>query len=424
MLGWRLTRSFALIGAGLAVFAICDSIYVYQIATDSYGEGSLNDLGWPVGMALLGAAALAAGQARTRVHASPALTLFPPVAFGSIALALEIYDHFSRVNLAAVVLASAALAGVIVRLGLTFAENLRILDRRSREALTDALTGLGTAAADRRPRASVLDRAGTPSASCSCSSTSTASRRTTTASATSPATRCCARLGEQPRATPGGAGTAYRLGGDEFCVLVPAGEDGRPTARDAPRRAHRDGRGLRDHRVVGCASLPDEADDADDALQLADERMYAHKSGGRRRPGARPATCSCGCSREREPDLRAHIADVAELADGVARRLGLTADELDAVRRAAELHDVGKIGDPRRDPRQARPARRRRVAVHAPAHASSASASCAPRPRSRRRGSSARATSAGTAAATPTASPATRSRSARASSPSATRSTR
>ena len=50
--------------------------------------------------------------------------------------------------------------------------------------------------------------------------------------------------------------------------------------------------------------------------------------------------------REREPELHAHLNGVAELSIAVARRLGMLAEDLDEVSRAAELHDVGKIAIP------------------------------------------------------------------------------
>jgi HD-GYP domain-containing protein (c-di-GMP phosphodiesterase class II) len=49
---------------------------------------------------------------------------------------------------------------------------------------------------------------------------------------------------------------------------------------------------------------------------------------------------------EREPDLTAHVHDVAALATAVGRRLELSPVELDEVARAAELHDIGKIAIP------------------------------------------------------------------------------
>jgi HD-GYP domain-containing protein (c-di-GMP phosphodiesterase class II) len=49
---------------------------------------------------------------------------------------------------------------------------------------------------------------------------------------------------------------------------------------------------------------------------------------------------------ERTPELRDNIDDVALLAQGVGRRLGLRAHELYEVVRAAELHDIGKMAIP------------------------------------------------------------------------------
>ena len=50
--------------------------------------------------------------------------------------------------------------------------------------------------------------------------------------------------------------------------------------------------------------------------------------------------------------------DVARARRDVGRRLGLDAEELDVLVRAAELHDVGKVAVPDDDPAQARAARR------------------------------------------------------------------
>ena len=52
------------------------------------------------------------------------------------------------------------------------------------------------------------------------STTSTASSSTTTASATPPATRCSRTSAAGSSAAVDGAGKAYRMGGDEFCVLA------------------------------------------------------------------------------------------------------------------------------------------------------------------------------------------------------------
>lgn len=96
--------------------------------------------------------------------------------------------------------------------------------------------------------------------------------------------RLLARLGERLERLVTGRGRAYRLGGDEFCVLWPldAGIDLRDvehalsdhTSRIAVTAAH------------GEVELPIEAFDADTALRIADGRMYACKAAQRERRAA------------------------------------------------------------------------------------------------------------------------------------------
>ena len=49
---------------------------------------------------------------------------------------------------------------------------------------------------------------------------------------------------------------------------------------------------------------------------------------------------------ERNRDLGAHGRDVAELAAAVATAFSLPLDEVETIRQAAELHDVGKVAVP------------------------------------------------------------------------------
>ena len=123
------------------------------------------------------------------------------------------------------------------------------------------------------------------------------------------------------------------------------------------RRAHRgrrrgaassSGEGFAIAASYGVVALPDEAADADRALQLADQRMYAHKGGARTSPRrAERATCCCRCSSEREPDAARAPRRRRALALAVGRaRSGLAREELDEIARAAELHDIGKIAIP------------------------------------------------------------------------------
>ena len=54
---WRPGRAWLLLGAGLAVMAATDSVYLYQVATDSYVSGAMLDVGWPLSMVLMANAA-------------------------------------------------------------------------------------------------------------------------------------------------------------------------------------------------------------------------------------------------------------------------------------------------------------------------------------------------------------------------------
>ena len=120
-----------------------------------------------------------------------------------------------------------------------------------------------------------------------------------------------------------------------------------------------------------------------------------------------------------------HSEQVVSLATDVAKLLGLSPAEQDAVRHGALLHDVGKLAIPNEILHKPGPLDRRRVARDGRAPGDRR-ADPAPHAAARRtwRRSCATSTSAGTATATPTAWPARRSRSRRGSSSPATPTTR
>ncbi|HZU59546.1 MAG TPA: diguanylate cyclase [Solirubrobacteraceae bacterium] len=156
-----------------------------------------------------------------------------------------------------------------------------------------------------------------------------------------------ARLGRKLALAIQPHGTAYRLGGDEFCAVL----DARPeelhralSAATAALNAHGDDFFI--HASYGAVLVPHEASTPEYALQLADERMYAHKE--RRPSGTREQTRNVllRIMQARERGLAEHIDGVARLAVAVGRRLGMNNEQLDELMRAAELHDIGKLGIP------------------------------------------------------------------------------
>jgi diguanylate cyclase (GGDEF)-like protein len=89
-----------------------------------------------------------------------------------------------------------------------------------------------------------------------------------------------ARLGQRLAESVGGIGTAFRMGGDEFCVLAAAGDGGEQlVARRAAEALTETAEGCAIGCSYGLAVVPDEAHSVEEALRLADQRMYAEKAG-------------------------------------------------------------------------------------------------------------------------------------------------
>jgi len=341
----KLDRTWLCLSVGVLIFAAGDGVYGYQVAEGTYVEGGLLDTLWPLGALVMGLAAWQPSVRTVRPDHVPSVVV--PVVSALVALGLLIYDHFSRISTLALVLVGAAMLAVVARLGLTHRQSRANLALTRRQATTDALTGLGNrfalmrdleqAAADpATPRVLLLfdldgfknynDAYGHPAGDA-----------------------LLRRLGDRLEAAVAGRGTAYRMGGDEFCVLAPcAPGDGPDDLMGRARAALAErGDGFDVGCSAGCALLPEEAADAAEALRTADRRLYAEKHSGRISARLQSAGVLRRALDEWDAELGTHGADVAVLAAAVARRLGLDDDEVERVAAAAELHDVGKIAVPR-----------------------------------------------------------------------------
>jgi len=155
------------------------------------------------------------------------------------------------------------------------------------------------------------------------------------------------RLGQRLSRAVDGVGRAYRLGGDEFCAhLDLAGADPDRLISTAAGALTETGPEFTISASLGVVLLPQEADDTARALTLADERMYANKRGRSTGAGCQASEVLLRTMRAKQPELDQHAGHVAELATRVARRLALTGEAVDEVSRAAQLHDIGKVGIP------------------------------------------------------------------------------
>ncbi|MEA2145384.1 MAG: hypothetical protein QOG59_971 [Solirubrobacteraceae bacterium] len=345
--GWRPGRVWLLLGAGIAVSALADMIYVYQTAKGTYSAGSLLDTMWPASMSLF---ALAAWQPATRraARAVPApqtlvLTLVSAVA----AWALLMTAAFRPVTPVAVGLAGGALLLTAARAALTYLENLRMLHSSAHQAVTDGLTGLG----NRRRLMQDLDEAVADSAHGHASTLIffdlNGFKRYNDSFGHAVGDALLARVAAALNVAIDSNGQAYRLGGDEFCVLL-RGKVARndPLVAAAAAALTEQGSAFTVSASLGLATVPDDALSASAALQLADQRMYAEKAGSSRDSRARTRDVLMQLLNERTPDLHEHVSGVGQLVTDLARDLALDSEQLDEVLRAAELHDVGKLAVP------------------------------------------------------------------------------
>jgi HD-GYP domain-containing protein (c-di-GMP phosphodiesterase class II) len=324
---WRPDRVWLFLGAAMVLDAVADLLFTYLEAKGTYVAGGILDTMWPAAMALF---AVAAWQPPSRRASQPAASfqiIALPLAFVALALAVLVDAAFIHITPVAVVLAAGALITGIVRAVLTFLENIRMLRHSAKDAMTDGLSGLG----NRRKLMRDLDIAVADADDAHpCTLVFfdlNGFKRYNDTFGHAAGDSLLARLGAALRAATGERGRAYRLGGDEFCLLL-------------------NGRFATDDPIVGAATVPDEAATTTGVLQLADQRMYAAKVRTSRITPPRTHEVLMQVLSERAPDLHYHVYGVGQLVRDLGRDFGLDADQLDELLRAAELHDVGKLGIP------------------------------------------------------------------------------
>jgi len=155
------------------------------------------------------------------------------------------------------------------------------------------------------------------------------------------------RLGQRLLGAAVPFGMAYRLGGDEFCVVAAASDGSRMEFELETAAALTEiGDWFTITSSYGSVLLPSEASTTGEALRVADERMYIDKDGSRPSAGSQSRNVLVQVLAERLPDLEEHLTGVAELAVRVGERLGLADERRQQVFHAAQLHDVGKIAIP------------------------------------------------------------------------------
>jgi diguanylate cyclase (GGDEF)-like protein len=275
---WRPGRTWTLLLAGLVTMSAADVAFTLQSYEASLPGGDWVEPIYLISAAFIGAAAWQPGTGTIRRDArfDGWRELMVPAFFAAVMIALFAMQYFSSASSLTTVLWAATMIAVIVRLGLSVRENKRLLE----QVRTDYLTGLGNQGrmqvdlaarclrAKREPLTLVLldlngfkrfnDTFGHPAGD-----------------------TMLQQLGAQLRRAAT-EGAAYRMGGDEFAVLI-AGDDGRngPVAKRAAEALTASGPGFELSAAWGTVVVPAEADGPTAAMQLADVRMYAQKESRR-----------------------------------------------------------------------------------------------------------------------------------------------
>jgi diguanylate cyclase (GGDEF)-like protein len=138
--GWRVPLPQRLIAVAYLLWGIADTGYLLQQSSDSYVEGNLVDLAYPVAGLLLVTAVWLPVRGRARRERGGAAEVVP-IVFSLLAVVVLTWDHYQRLTTLAVVLADLCLVAALLRLVMAFRDSQQLASSRQ-QALTDELTGL------------------------------------------------------------------------------------------------------------------------------------------------------------------------------------------------------------------------------------------------------------------------------------------
>jgi two-component system cell cycle response regulator len=343
--GRRLDRRFVILAFGIVCFWASDSVYLVKAAAGTWVSGGPYDPGWWMISVCVAAAAWTDPSGRiSSGRRRPMITV--PIAFSLVSLGILVAGTLTEITFPAVVLACGALIAVLLRLALTFRAHQAMLEHSRNEALTDPLTGLG----NRRALAVALERrldrpSPDPMVLALFDLDGFKSYNDSFGHAAGDA--LLQRLASDLGTVLEGPASVYRMGGDEFCALLPGGDAGQALLRAASAVLTDQGDGFTISASLGSVRLPDETDDVEEALRLADQRMYANKRDVRREGAAHEVKRALlSALAQRDPGLGDHVDDVGALAEQTAYELGYPSGPAERIRIAAELHDIGKMAIP------------------------------------------------------------------------------
>ncbi len=274
---WRPGRTWTLLLAGLTVMAVADVAFTLQTYEATVPGGDWVEPIYLISAVLIGAEAWQPEADRILPDArfDGWREMVVPGIVAVAMVALVVMQYFSHASALTTVLWSTTMLAVIGRLALSLRENKRLLE----QVRTDRLTGLGSQARlqmdlERRGRSPggplaliLLDLNGF--------------KRYNDTFGHPAGDAILGELGRKLGEAVASEGTAYRLGGDEFLVLIDGAADREGVCRRAAEALSARGPGYELSAAWGQAAVPEEAATPSEAMQLADVRMYAQKESRR-----------------------------------------------------------------------------------------------------------------------------------------------
>ncbi len=285
---WHPRRAWAIVLAGFAALAFADIAYTLQ-SNSAVPEGAWIDPIYLIGACCLGAGAWQFRHGEIR-RASKRVEgwreLVVPAVFASVMIGLFAMQYSSTSSSLAAILTAATMIAVIVRLAISVRENNSLLQ----QVRTDPLTGLVNRGGMQVDLEDQWARASAASPVSVLLFDLNGFKRFNDTFGHPAGDELLTGMGAALRDAVGEDGVAYRFGGDEFCVLLTCPRESfDEVARRAAMALTASQKGVDVSASWGAATIPDEAESAHEAIQLADLRMYAQKESRRASRDSLPA---------------------------------------------------------------------------------------------------------------------------------------
>ena len=290
--GWRIDRTWGLLGGGFLLLAVADCMYAAQVAGGASQPSSLTNLFYILSVIALAFAAWQEEPDRQQESDRQQerllggwSVLLVPAGFTLVALGLLLSDQVQRLTPLAFWLAGLTLFAALVRMGLAF-RDIRGLAEARHQAVTDELTSLPN-------RRFFIQRAGQAISAGQLSDGGVSVlmldldnfKELNNTLGHTAGDALLRLIGPRLEAVLRPTDTLARLGGDEFAILLDPLPDEKHVVGIAEElllalRSPFEVRGLalRLTASLGIASFPAQARDLDELLKCADVAMYQAKA--------------------------------------------------------------------------------------------------------------------------------------------------